>query len=66
MKNVISLYTVYHKASHLIKNQYIKPIQVGNGKDIQGIEYRDNREDNITDKNPTYCELTAQYWAYAL
>ena len=64
MNNIISLYTVYHKASHLIKNEYIKPIQVGNGKDIQGIECRDNRGNNIAEKNPTYCELTAQYWAW--
>lgn len=64
MKQNISLYTVYHKASHLIKNRYIKPIQVGKAKDIQGIEYRDNSNENIADKNPTYCELTAQYWAW--
>ena len=64
MKEKISLYTVYHKKSHLIKNNYIKPIQVGNDSDIPGIEYRDNIGNNISEKNSTYCELTAQYWAW--
>ena len=54
MKEKISLYTVYHKKSHLIKNNYIKPIQVGNDSDIPGIEYRDNIGNNISEKNSTY------------
>ena len=48
----------------MIKNNYIKPIQVGNDSDIPGIEYRDNIGNNISEKNSTYCELTAQYWAW--
>lgn len=63
MKN-ISIYSVYHKVSHLIENIYIKPIQVGNGESIDGIHYRDNTGNNIAEKNGTYCELTAQYWAW--
>ncbi|WGE67132.1 DUF4422 domain-containing protein [Actinobacillus equuli subsp. haemolyticus] len=61
---MISIYSVYHKASHLVENSYIKPIQVGNDSNIDGILYRDNQGINITEKNGTYCELTAQYWAW--
>lgn len=64
MTHTISLYTVYHQPAHLIQNRYIKPIQVGNGAAISGILYRDNEGDHIADKNPFYCELTAQYWAW--
>ena len=60
----ISLYTVYHKNSHIIKNSYIKPIQVGDGASIENIDYRDNQGINIAEKNNSYCELTAQYWAW--
>lgn len=60
----ISLYTVYHKQSHIIKNSYIKPIQVGNAISIQNIDYRDNQGINISKKNDSFCELTAQYWAW--
>ncbi|MFZ7344142.1 DUF4422 domain-containing protein [Avibacterium volantium] len=66
MKNnkIISLYTVYHKDAHIISNNYILPIQVGNGKDIPNINLKDNKEDNISNKNDSFCELTAQYWAW--
>lgn len=60
----ISLYTVYHKAAHIIKDTYIKPIQVGRQDNIPGITLRDNQGDEISAKNDTYCELTAQYWAW--
>ena len=60
----ISLYTVYHKATHILQNPFIKPIQVGKGDDIDGISCRDNQGDNISAKNDSYCELTAQYWMW--
>ncbi|AHG87137.1 hypothetical protein F544_19090 [Bibersteinia trehalosi USDA-ARS-USMARC-190] len=63
MKN-ISIYSVYHKASHIVENTYVKPIQVGSGEDIPHIKLRDNTGDNISNKNGTFCELTAQYWAW--
>ena len=60
----ISLYTVYHKATHIVENPYIKPIQVGNQANIPSIGLRDNQGKEISDKNDSYCELTAQYWAW--
>ena len=61
----ISIYSVYHKPSFIIKNAVIKPIQVGFSNDILDIDFRDNSgADNIYEKNDTYCELTAQYWMW--
>lgn len=42
------------------------PIQVGtalSGNELEGMLH-DNEGDNISDRNKTYCELTAQYWAW--
>lgn len=40
------------------------PVQVGaKGKDSIGYQ-RDDENDNISSKNPNYCELTGLYWAW--
>ena len=62
----IKIYVVCHKPSYVPKNPYLYPIQVGtalSGKKLDGMLH-DNDGDNISDKNKTYCELTAQYWAW--
>ncbi len=41
-----------------------QPIQVGNGPEINTAYLRDNTAKNITEKNKTFCELTALYWAW--
>lgn len=41
-----------------------QPIQVGSLKTINPTYYRDNTGDNISEKNNTFCELTALYWAW--
>ncbi len=41
-----------------------RPIQVGFGFDINHSYLRDNCGDNIAEKNSSYCELTALYWAW--
>lgn len=38
-------------------------LQVGNAPDIPHMQ-RDNTGDNISSKNSSYCELTAQYWMW--
>lgn len=62
----IKIFTSYHKKCELLKNGCIYPIQVGTA--VNGVVYpeflHDNVEDNISEKNPLYCELTAQYWAW--
>lgn len=54
-----------HKPCALPKVSSIyKPIQVGHGSTINPCFLRDNSGDNIAEKNRSYCELTALYWAW--
>lgn len=62
----IKIYVVCHKPSYVPENPYLCPIQVGtalSGNQLEGMLH-DNEGDNISDRNKTYCELTAQYWAW--
>lgn len=62
----IKIYVVCHKPSYVPENPYLYPIQVGtalSGNKLEGM-FHDNEGDNISDRNKTYCELTAQYWAW--
>lgn len=47
----------------LPKDEMYVGVQVGNDADIKGWE-RDNTGINISQKNPTYCEMTAHYWLW--
>lgn len=62
----IKIYVVCHKPSYVPENPYLYPIQVGtalSGKKLEGMLH-DDEGDNISEKNKSYCELTAQYWAW--
>lgn len=62
----IKIYVVCHKPSYVPKNPYLYPIQVGTAlsdKRLEGMLHDDEGE-SISDRNKTYCELTAQYWAW--
>lgn len=62
----IKIYVVCHKPSYVPENPYFYPIQVGaaiSGKRLSGMLH-DDEGDHISDRNKTYCELTAQYWAW--
>lgn len=55
-----------HKPTAYISNDILTPIQLNcanNKNHIPGM-LRDDEGDNISEKNPMYCELTAQYWAW--
>ena len=55
-----------HKQSELPNNGLYLPIHVGSAlatKELPGLQ-RDDEGDNISTKNPNYCELTAQYWLW--
>lgn len=66
MTDNIKIYVSCHKDCYMPKGKFFFPIQVG-AKNAQvrftGILHDDVGE-NISEKNQTYCELTAQYWAW--
>lgn len=61
-----TIFVVSHKKlkQELYKNRSI--IYVGPKEDefATSLDYKDNTLDNISNKNPIYCELTAIYWIY--
>ena len=63
--SVIKIGVACHKPSELPKNDLFLPIRVGAAlaKDDFGLQ-RDDDGENISAKNPQYCELTAQYWLW--
>lgn len=62
---VIYMATHNQKCSHVLKYDYITPIQVGKALNDLCVEnVTDDTGDNISEKNKTYCELTALYWIW--
>lgn len=62
----ICIFVACHKPSYVLENPLLFPVQVGTAlreEHYPGMLY-DNTGDNISSKNPEYCELTAQYWAW--
>ena len=60
----IEIYVVAHKSYQMPTTDGIYvPVQVGFNDTISGFK-RDDTGENIHDKNGSYCELTAQYWAW--
>ncbi len=60
-----AIYIACHKPSRVVSNRAIRPIRVGFDKEsVKGVELSDSIGDSIAHKNASYCELTAQYWAW--
>lgn len=62
----IKILIACHKQSELPDSNLFLPIHVGaalSNADL-GIQRDDDGQDNISTKNPNYCELTAIYWAW--
>ncbi|MBQ0066990.1 MAG: DUF4422 domain-containing protein [Phascolarctobacterium sp.] len=67
MRNIVMLIAM-HKPAWIPNDEMFMPLFVGaegkenwgNEKDVVG----DNSGDNISIKNPFYCELTGLYWAW--
>lgn len=62
----IKIYVVCHKLFEVPSHPYLFPIQVGaslSANRFPGMLY-DDTGDSISNKNRSYCELTAQYWAW--
>lgn len=61
----IKIFIVCHKASEVPSNDIYTPIQVGRAiSDIKLDMIGDDTGDNISEKNKSYCELTAMYWMW--
>ena len=62
----IKIFVVCHKESYVPENPYLYPVQVGAREAKTRLDnmLHDDEGDNISEKNKTYCELTAQYWAW--
>ncbi|MCR4637557.1 MAG: DUF4422 domain-containing protein [Butyrivibrio sp.] len=66
MTDNIKIYIAYHKKSKVINGDYLYPIQVGAANSHESLDgmLRDDVGDNISKKNRSYGEMTAQYWAW--
>lgn len=63
----IKIFISTHKENvNVPKNDLLFPIQVGTDMAMYKFPnmYHDNEGENISSKNASYCELTAQYWVW--
>ena len=61
----IKIFICAHKEVPLPQHPYFLPIHAGAALHDHIIGYQpDNEGDNISDKNPHFCELTCHYWAW--
>ena len=64
MKADIKIVIAAHKPYVMPEDEIYLPVQVGSeGKRDIGFQ-RDNEGENISEKNPSFCELTGLYWAW--
>lgn len=66
--NKVKIFVACHKPCDVLHDDVYTPIHVGRSisdfKDKMGDMIGDDTGDNISDKNPYYSEMTAQYWAW--
>lgn len=63
MNKDLNLYVVTHKeVTYLPEGRTF--LGVGKNKSIPNVSYYDNQGENITEKNESFCELTALYWMW--
>lgn len=59
------IYVCYHKPYAALASDVLSPIQVGKALATTDLGFQgDNTLDNISSKNPYFCELTATYWIW--
>lgn len=64
MKKDVKIIIATHKTYEMPKDEMYIAVQVGSeGKNDLGYT-KDNSGDNISTKNPYFCELTGMYWAW--
>lgn len=62
----VKIYTAYHRLAPLFASASVEPMHVGRAlapKPLSGM-IGDDKGDAISDRNPSFCELTALYWAW--
>lgn len=68
MNKKVTILVACHKPDTVYRNDIYTPIHVGRAiskwKSEMADMIGDDTGDNISHKNPYYCELTAQYWAW--
>ncbi|MBE6016193.1 MAG: DUF4422 domain-containing protein [Lachnospiraceae bacterium] len=71
VKNRISIIVASHKAYRMPEDPMYVPLHVGaegkldeNGEPLDLGFLKDNTGDNISSRNPSFCELTGLYWAW--
>jgi lipopolysaccharide biosynthesis glycosyltransferase len=65
MSKSVKIFTCHHKESAFLKDAVFQPIHVGKANNPNDIGCPgDDTGDNISFKNPYYCELTAHYWMW--
>jgi len=61
----LTIFSVFHKDYAQPNCDFIKPIQVGKALTDNDLGIlKDDKGENISAKNPTFCELTAVYWIW--
>lgn len=61
----IKILVATHKKAHMPMDEMYLPIRVGNALAKDNLGYTgDDTGDNISEKNPYFCELTALYWGW--
>lgn len=61
----LKIFVCVHKPGFYLHSQFYQPIQLGKDSSAYNMNLlSDNTGDNISAKNPHFCELTAQYWIW--
>ena len=62
----IKIFVSSHKDAEMFDSNILQPIQVGSSSSTRRFSWslHDDEGENISDLNSSYCELTAQYWAW--
>lgn len=61
----VKILVATHKKAHMPLDEMYLPIRVGNALADDDFGYKgDDSGDNISEKNPYFCELTALYWGW--
>ena len=68
MSNQVKIFVVAHKPFGMPDGEALVPIHVGRAvsrlKDEMTGMIGDDTGENISEKNPSYCEMTAHYWIW--